>query len=571
MALASIFKRLSVGPALHGGVLFLFSILTASFSLNVLSSLGHRTFPSTTSDNYANFWNLFWMKKSMVEWSDPFFTHDLYYPTGTSLAFTEFGPLYGILSTPWQLLFSSPSTLVISHNLLVLSTFVLTGYCTFLFCRWYSGSISGAFFAAAALTFSAFRFHHLEHINLLSWYWIPLTMWLIGTQILRSAPSSETNLLQQIRRPLVLVAICSLGAAATSYTILALGFIYLVVWMPLELMLRSNVDRRVSRFTLTLCSYLLGTLPITWRWIQAFLQKSLPIQDLQATKDWGPDLAGFFMPSRSAILGNLTNNLDVPVHGPGGLEIYLGLSFLLCGGIGVLALKRRARPLALLAFISWVVSMGPSLWVAGKLFELPISPYELMTRLVPALGVGRTPERFIILTFLALAPIAAVGFGSLRRKTRWQLFQIALLVLLVIELSPRLSPPDTVTMPQIYTDMRRDPTAGAVVELSPQFNLARFMFHQTTHQRPIVGNVLTRPSKGSVDLVRELNIYGRLARPDHIEDVMKDLEQVGVRYLVIHRGDMSSANWHQAVIAFSLHADKTHEDDTLALFRLPGS
>ena len=65
---------------------------------------------------------------------------------------------------------------VLSHNALLLLTFVLSGYGMWLLVRELTGRSSAGFVAGMAFAFSFYRMDHLPHITLLSAEWMPFIL-----------------------------------------------------------------------------------------------------------------------------------------------------------------------------------------------------------------------------------------------------------------------------------------------------------------------------------------------------------------------------------------------------------
>ncbi|MCB0208269.1 MAG: hypothetical protein KDJ52_03000, partial [Anaerolineae bacterium] len=69
--------------------------------------------PGDGFDGWQNYWNLWWVKQSLlVEGTNPFFTDYLYAPTGVSLLFHTLNIFNGLWTLPLQLNFG----LAIAYN-----------------------------------------------------------------------------------------------------------------------------------------------------------------------------------------------------------------------------------------------------------------------------------------------------------------------------------------------------------------------------------------------------------------------------------------------------------------------
>lgn len=104
------------------------------------------------------------------------FDVDFYWPHPNALATTDaaLGILYGAL--PFIAFTRDLLTLV---NLGFLLTFTLTAHATWLLARELSGSRTAALAAAIGFAFCAYRFHQLDHLNVLQTQWICYALYLL--------------------------------------------------------------------------------------------------------------------------------------------------------------------------------------------------------------------------------------------------------------------------------------------------------------------------------------------------------------------------------------------------------
>ena len=120
---------------------------------------------------------LWWsFKTSLLELKTDFLQTDfMYYPQGTSLTYHT-SVLLGLLALPFQYLSETPESLIISHNLLMFFTFVLSGFGMYLLIRRLVKDPLTAFICGLLFAFCPYRLWHMNHLNLLSTQWIPFYM-----------------------------------------------------------------------------------------------------------------------------------------------------------------------------------------------------------------------------------------------------------------------------------------------------------------------------------------------------------------------------------------------------------
>jgi hypothetical protein len=150
------------------------------------------------------------------------------------------------------------------------------------------------------------------------------------------------------------------------------------------------------------------------------------------------------------------------------------------------------------AFLVWAA--GSHTYVAGQNTGM-IMPATLL-RFVPFVANARIPGRAMVVVYLALAVLAAIGVtGWRRRSSRPALVAAAVLTLALIEVLPTPLPLVRVVCPPLYQTLRERPERGAVVELplgiGDGFGALTRIDHrvlscQPVHGRPLVGGVIAR-------------------------------------------------------------------------------
>jgi hypothetical protein len=150
------------------------------------------------------------------------------------------------------------------------------------------------------------------------------------------------------------------------------------------------------------------------------------------------------------------------------------------------------------AFLVWAA--GSHTYVAGQNTGM-IMPATLL-RLVPFVANARIPGRAMVVVYLALAVLAAIGATGWRRRSgRPALVAAGVLTLALIEVLPTPLPLVRVVCPPLYQTLRERPERGAVVELplgiGDGFGALTRIDHrvlscQPVHGRPLVGGVVAR-------------------------------------------------------------------------------
>jgi hypothetical protein len=190
----------------------------------------------------------------------------------------------------------------------------------------------------------------------------------------------------------------------------------------------------------------------------------------------------------------------------------------------------------------------------------------------------------MVLVYVAVAMLAAIGFATLRErgKTKWAAL---LAVLALIDCLPARPSLYVVDRPALYDTLRRRPEEGAVLELpfgvqdgfgvTGRFN-PDVLWHQTLHQRGIAGGYLGRVPPRIVAGYTASPLFGPLldlsagrppdaALPDS-RLALDELHRAGIRFIVVDRGESSP---ELAAFVRTLGAEKIEEDGRRDLLRVP--
>ena len=173
--------------------------------------------------------------------------------------------------------------------------------------------------------------------------------------------------------------------------------------------------------------------------------------------------------------------------------------------------------------VFFVWALGPHLmafgWNTGMI--LP----QTVLRFVPIVSNARIPGRALVLTYLAVAMLVAIGVAAWRANGRRRPWLIAVLALaIVIDYIPAPFALTQVDHPAIYDTLRDLPGTGVVLELpvGTRDGFAgrglvdhRVLGYQMIHGRPIVGGVVSRLSPAVT----------RAYRDDPLIDTLLDLSE----------------------------------------------
>ena len=478
--------------------------------------------PGDGIDDPALAWNLWWVKFRWVDHPalDLFQSGWMFHPIRINLGFYTLTPLNGLISIPLQ----GALGLVPAANLVLLSSFVLGGYGTFLLVRevwraelarlpivqaWWVAWTAGLFyaFASAKLFYAA-----LGQFNIASSHWIPfaaLFLWRIV---------QGRDLTARVRAGAMAGLFVTLQAWSeltyASFLIL-LALLFYGWW--LVVLPRGQWGARgalTAGFAVTAGVFVAGVAP--------FLAAMIP--DLRREGDFfasgggfadvfSADLMGFLVPTRlHPLVGDWVAAL--PFANDKGQHLYLGYMLTVLLGMAVVAWWREPGLRGRLGFW-WVVlllfgwlSLGPALRWAGQ--ELPIAgPFELISRL-PFFSGNRYPSRYSVMILLAAALLAAGALGRLLARWRGRRAAVASVLVAVLFLAEHLSVPlplNDFRVPAIYARVAETPGDFTLLEFPTGWrNGARVVgrsdvlimmqqWYQTTHdKRRLGGNTSRNPA-----------------------------------------------------------------------------
>ncbi len=469
-------------------------------------------------DGLSNIWNLWWTNKAITELhQSPWHTTFLYYPYGTSLLAHTLNPFNGIMA----IILTRFMTQVQVNNFIVVFAFVVSGVTAFFLAREFTKSLFACLLGGFIFTFSEYHFAHAQgHLNLISMEWIPLFMlWWY----------------RLITRPLIVTAVCSAGALFLVLLCDYYYFLYCVIagllmfvwhWIRSRdwlFFLRSNYPRALGAFLLvtliTAGPLVISLLILTVR------DAPMGAHDPAA---FSLDLLGLFIPGRHWRFSELTSfywaGLNDAVEKSGHLSFAV-LFVLVYVWIRRKDLHETVGLWFLIFLVFVLLALGPAIHIGGHEIHFPLTPYNVLAKIIPGMSLGGMPVRMIVMAILAASVLAAIGFAELLRRRRGSVALVTiLLAILAFEYLPGPLPARENPLPGFVNELKKLPD-GAVYDVrSSKFHA---LYYQTVHQRPMAFGYISRPSL-SVDAKSS-----ELRRVFEMGDYEKLYRDYGFRYLIL--------------------------------------
>jgi hypothetical protein len=486
--------------------------------------------PGGAGDNLYFFWELWWFKRALFDLHiSPFINHEVYYPVGLELARDETTAANTVLGLPLTATFGP----AVAYNLLILLSYVLSGYAVYRFVlevtgnRW-AGLVSGVAFAIAP-----YRMAHLAgHLNLMATQWLALSLLFLERTF-------------RTRRFLdgALAGICFGLNALAAWYYLYIGAVAVVIYVAVRSIpwCASLRDRRLwySAAGFVILSALLIT-PFALPYLQ--LQEGGALQRSFADLDfWSANLTDFLQPTPLHPLWGELVRQNLPFQWQNWVERTLSLGWILLP-LAVLGAwserrNRTAQAILVLAVASTLIALGPTLHWNGARVEYPLPssirefavqvklpealekwfdpslaavlragrgfvplPAMLLYAVIPLTGSMRAILRFGIVTFWATAVLAGYGVAVLLGRLRGRIWAhngvaFALGGLVLIDLWGGLP----ASGPQ-WTEIRARPVDEWLTAQPDQAVIAEFpaienvapaaMLHQTfNRQRLVLGGL----------------------------------------------------------------------------------
>ena len=511
---ARVDRFLDSSPLVACAYLLLTLAMTYPLAFNWRSTL-----PAGAGDLWQNYWNFWWWKKCLLEGLNPYHSDYLFHPFGIDLVFHTHSVFNQIAAMPVNLLFGEAA----AYNFSVFLALTLSGFGGWLFVRELTGDSQAGFLAGIVFAFFPQHIEQtLEHVNLFSTQFIPLTLF----YVLRWTRAQRTIDAVAMGLCFGLNALCSWHLGLKLTLVLAPWALWML-WRS-----RPSPAAAVRGLAAAAAAAALLVLPA-----------ALPLLvEIGGGSDYyfkdpaprGIDAAYLLTPAYAhPVFGSrVTPAYLQRAYQAAGFVCYLG--FVPLGLALVAAVKKRRQAAAWIALFwaTLLLSLGKNPFWDGQLVKSITLPFALLAD-VPIFEALRVANRFLILTSLALAVMAGLGWTALRERRRRLFPLIAGAILFEYLWLPfpirRVEPSPLLR--------RAGERPGAVLDIPfhQKNRSVHNMVAQTMHGRPIAGGyVSTYPPETLHALASEpalANLAGA-PRPDIDSNRLREL---GIRTVILHK------------------------------------
>lgn len=544
MSSVSCFRRLSFLLPLLG-----FFLATVILTYPLAFRLGTFIRDVPAVDQGSNYWNLWWAERwvSGAE-SQLLHTNLIFHPEGVPLAFHTLTILNGLISVPIQWLFG----LAVAHNLIVLLSFPLTALATYLLAREWKAERLGAFAVGLWFAFGVYRFHHWDHLNLLSTHWLVLFLW------------AFSKFVHQER-------LCDAALAGLFWAATGLCSWYYLVFAALGAVVLGGGVGIVKGRTLRVGRWLLGALImvgvfllIMGRYLYLSIRISHGVPPVEVphavSTFFSVDVLSLLLPH--ALLSRFSDRAGMFAFTAECPEAIFPNAFIVLAIVGIFLMRKRlpfrlAWEWIALSVVFAILSLGPFLKVGG-LVQMGEAGLILMPgfffKMLPMMNYFKVFDRFCLMSNLGLmvfvAPFIETLVNRLAARVRFRPRSVwGLVFALSIIQGWHGGIPMTDAKPSVFFEkLAHEADDFAIVEIpfdtDDYPSHGRAMFHQTIHHKRIINGEVSRIPR---DLHRRLETRPVIALLKRYQEVERypvsdedrerfreDAKDLGLRYVVLY-------------------------------------
>ena len=501
-----------------------------------------------TPDTHLFIWTLGWDARAFL--TNPFgiFDANIYHPLPNTLAYSE--NLIGTALIAAPIIWLTGDAML-AMNLAALVSCWLCGLGAYVLARKLKVGVPGAVIAGIVFAFAPARFFRMSQMHLVAMQWIPFSLAYLHSYL-------DTRRARDLRLAIgfgVLQVLCS-GHGGVFLTVAAAAVVIsrLTLGEPLAL------GDRIRHLGFT--SVLLMA-PVLWiAWPYRRVQQEMGLR--RTLENWTVTPSSYLASPSHVHQWALSWFSDVRFHELASAYLFPGILPV------VLAVIALTRPPGSLGSRRDLVLYGALAVVSVLLFidgPLALWPWVYWW---PGMNFIRAPSRFMILTTLCLAVLAGAGLerlaSRLKTPSRWAVTTaIALLLLFEFSAYPFSGTAYSAQPPAADRWLASQPAPFVVAEvpLPDPRNSGRFerfqtmaMLHSMAHwQKPVHGYSGFRAPFHD-------QLYLEMRRFPDAASITR-LREVGVTYVVVHRGLYAPEQWTDvdARLAQSAGIRLVHEAD----------
>ena len=213
----------------------------------------------------------------MLPFSEAWWNAPIFYPAGNAMALADHRVGLGVITTPLIWAGASP---LIAYNVAFLASFFLSAAAGYALSLAVTGHRPAAFVGGLVFGFHPFRAAHLEHVELLSSYWLAAALLCLHRWVRTRS-----------RWPLAGLAVVLTLQALTSGYYFFYAMLLVAGWIA-WFALRQSSWSQLAELTVALAAPVLAIAPVLWRYRAAHAEFGLG-RSVYEVEQLSADIAGF--------------------------------------------------------------------------------------------------------------------------------------------------------------------------------------------------------------------------------------------------------------------------------------
>ncbi len=397
---------------LIAGAIYLFIALVLFYPIT--ANMSHVA-PGIGGDVYSNLWGIWWAQYALVHNPGSFwFTHLLFYPIGSSLAYFTFAPLAAILTAPFQAV-----SITFAYDVIFFLGFLISGLGMFILADYVVKNEYAAFFAGIVFAFGAW--HTAAAVGHLDWMiigWIPLALYFF-IRMIKDVHKYQYG----IGLGACFIFAMFMGDVEQGImTVLMLVVVFLIYLVyPGTRHLFKNRKFWAALGISVIAALVIGSwglIPILQGYTAPGAASNINSRNTLANDaEWSSPILSFLLPSPyNGLLYGLTNSYSsIYSVDPNERVAYIGYTVILLAILGIWKNFKATRLwLAVAIFFGWMV-LGPYVQL-GNYVSSGLPGIYYAYHFIPGFSVVQEADRFYAIFSIAIAMLAAFGMKVLADK-----------------------------------------------------------------------------------------------------------------------------------------------------------
>lgn len=498
---------------------FLFFIASIIFTFPISINMNSIISGFGAGDGFLSIWNAYIFWHQLLSDKNPFFTEMIFYPYGANLAFHDYSPLTNLLLGIFR------NNLVVGMNVIILLTFTMAAFSTFLLIKLVTKNYLLSILAGLIYAFSPIMFSYLltEHYYyLFAAPYLPLGIF-IAMKFLQK---------KEIRYFFLLIIIFWL-LFFTSYYMLVVNVVVMMSFFFTKTLAyvyrKENLHFLKQLRILSILLIIFIILPIVYLFLFVFNIKDFQKYNISGSivaNTCNADLLGYIIPNQAVTdLRNISLQLseslgyqprgDVPSY-------YIGLFYLTLAVIAFVKFRNNSdiQAIGVVGTVILLLSLGTRIQIGGLiLFQGIFTPFHWFSKL-PFIGFINCPIRFPIVVLLSVILLSFFLINEVIKKYKLSTIFNCILLLLFFFIEygiPKIQLSST-DIPKVYQLIAQADNQLTVLELPsgltegygnfgfdysiPELNGMQ-MYWQTVYKKPRIGGYISRIPKTIYQFFRE--------------------------------------------------------------------